>query len=417
MIKILERKVFWSILLSAAGVLLVILLAINILNLAQSASKKESILDSALTLLQPESGMGRGRGINHAGKGKAELLRSVSEGELGILLLDADGTVTARSGCAGQLDEETVSAIAAAAFTDTDGHGSTDGWEYKAIAVDGGIGVSILDAASLRGENTQTALLSLAGFAAACGFFAFLARFLSRAIVKPVEENVEAQKRFVADASHELKTPLTVIDANAAVLEQSIGQNKWLDYIKEQSGRMAGLVNELLQLSHLEEAGTPRQLEPFDAAEAVMAAALPFESVSFERGLTLETDLPDTLDAVGSVGELEQLTAILIDNAVKHASPGSAVRVALTRSAQRRGLKEEPMLELRVSNSGDEIPQEALPYLFDRFYRVDASRTYKDNSYGLGLAIAKGLAEKNGGSITAASHNGITEFAVRLPGE
>ena len=357
------------------------------------------------------------RGGNRGGKFKSDLMRSVSEGELGVFLLDADGAVLSRAGCAEQMEEETVSSIIAAASADTDGRGRWGDWEYKVIPVDGGVAVSALNAASLRQENTETALLSILAFAVACGLFAALARMLSGTIVRPVEENMQMQKRFVADASHELKTPLTVIEANASVLEQTVGQNKWLDYIKEQAGRMSGLVNELLQLSNLEEAGSgaPQQKEQFDAAEAVLTAALPFESVAFERGVTLETDAPDTLAAYGNRKELEQLAAILIDNAVKHSIAGGTVRVSLTESAMRHGRREIPAMELCVVNSGDTIPPEALPHIFDRFYRVDESRTHKDNSYGLGLAIARGLAEKNGGSITATSQDGVTAFTLRIP--
>ena len=419
MIVSLRRKVFWSILLSAAGVLLAILLAINVLKLAQTASKRESILNSARVLLQPDAGPERERdSFRGGGRDKAELLRSVSEDELGALVLAADGSLTARIGCAEQLEDETVAMIVAAASASSAGRGRAGQWLYKTVADGSGAGILILNAASLRKENRETILLSLAAFAAACCLFALLARLLSRLIVRPVEENMQMQKRFIADASHELKTPLTVIDANASVLEQSVGQSKWLDYIKEQTGRMSALVNELLQLSDLEEAKgaeKPPLLEEYDAAEAVMAAALPFESVAFERGVTLETDTPDALPACGSRKDLEQLAAILIDNAVKHSAPGTAVRISLTRSVQRHGRKGEAVLELRVANTGDEIPQEALPHLFDRFYRVDGSRTYRAGSYGLGLAIAKGLAEKNNGSITADSQNGITEFALVLP--
>ena len=419
MIDSLRRKVFWSILLSAAGALLAILLAINVLGLAQTASKRQSILDSALTMLQPEADPEWGKGgMRGRPRDRSELLRSVSEGELGVFLLAPDGTVTVRFGCAGQLEETELSAIAAAADADTDGHGRTGGWEYKVVPADAGKAVSFLDAASLRRESVETALLSLAAFAVACCLFALTARLLSRAIVRPVEENTQNQKRFVADASHELKTPLTVIDANASVLEQSIGQNRWLDYIKEQTARMSALVNELLQLSNLEEAGdsgAPRQRERFDAAEAVMTAALPFESVAFERGGTLETNTPESLEATGSRRDLEQLAAILIDNAVKHAATGGTVRVALNRSVLRHGWKEEATLELRVANPGEDIPPEALPHIFDRFYRVDESRTHKGNSYGLGLAIARGLAERNGGGISVSSQNGTTEFTLRMP--
>ena len=423
MIESLRRKVFWSILLSAAGVLLAILLAINVLKLVQTASKAESILDSAMFLLspertpegEPERGPADNRG---GGRDRSELLRSVSADELGALALDENGREYLRVGCAESLDDETVAAISAAALADADGQGRVGRWKYRCVDDAGGTGVLILNAASLRAENLEMALISLLGFAVACCLFALLARALSRVIVQPVEENMQMQKRFVADASHELKTPLTVIDANAAVLEQSIGQNKWLDYIKEQTGRMSGLVNELLQLSNLEEArgaDTPQQREHYDAAEAVMAAALPFESVAFEHGVTLETDTPGPLEACGNRKDLEQLAAILIDNAVKHSPAGETVRVSLTKSPARHGRKEAPALELRVVNAGDAIPPEALPHIFDRFYRADESRTYKDNSYGLGLAIAKGLAEKNGGSIAVTSQDGRTEFTLLLP--
>ena len=419
MIGSLHRRVFWSILLSAGGVLLAILLAINVLKLTQTASKAESILDSGRMLLEPESGPGREReDFRGGGRNKSELLRSVSEDELGALLLAEDGTVTARIGCAAELDEVTVSAVAAAASADPDGRGRVGSWKYRTVEAEDGTGVLMLNAASLRRENAQTALLSLLAFTAACCLFALLARALAKTIVRPVEENMQMQKRFIADASHELKTPLTVIDANAAVLEQSVGQSKWLDYIKEQTGRMAGLVNELLQLSHLEEAAetsAPRPSEPYDAAEAVLAAALPFESVAFELGVTLETDTPDALEAHGSRKELEQLTAILIDNAVKHSPAGGTVLVRLREAPPRHGRKEGPMLELKVANSGEEIPPEALEHIFDRFYRVDEARARKAGGYGLGLAIAKGLAEKNGGSIAVTSRNGRTEFTLLLP--
>ncbi len=416
MINRLKRRVFWSILLSAAGVLLAILIAINIVGLAQTASKMDSVLDSALMMLQPDSGTGRGHGgMPGGGKGRGEFLRSASAGELGLVLFDAQGDIAALSGCADQLTDEDLSSIAAAVLINT--RARACGWEYKAISLSNGTAVSILNAASLRSEDIGTALLSLAGFAAAFCLFALVARLLSRAIVKPVEENMQMQKRFIADASHELKTPLSVIDANASVLEQSAGSSKWLDYIKEQTGRMSSLVNELLQLSNLEEAKNTKQpapREPFDAAEAVLTAALPFESVAFERNVSLETDSPDTLPVHGSRQDLEQLAAILIDNAVKHSDEGGTVRVSLSASTSRHAWKEQPVIELRVSNTGDVIPPEALPHIFERFYKADSSRTHKDNSYGLGLAIAKSLAERNGGTITVRSDNGVTEFTAEM---
>lgn len=418
MIDSLRRKVFWSILLSASGVLLAILLSLNILMLIQTHGKKESILDAAVLMLQPEAeSRGRG-GLREGGKNKTEFLRSASQGELGVLLLDENNSVMIKAGCASQLEDTVVTAIVQQASGDTNGKGTVAGWDYKTVSTDQGLAVSFLAAASLRWEVIQVALLSLAAFALACCLFALVARKLSLSIVAPVAENMQMQKRFVADASHELKTPLTVIDANASVLEQSIGPNKWLGYIQEQTGRMSTLVNELLQLSHLEESKETKMsqvLESFDAAEAVMAAALPFESVAFERGVFLETGTPDKLDIQGNRQELEQLTAILIDNAVKHSTAGGTVQVSLQSITRLSKWREQPIIELRIRNSGEDIPPDALPHIFDRFYRADESRTHTDNSYGLGLAIAKGIAEKNGGTITVNSEQGITEFILQLP--
>ena len=411
MIEKLRRKVFWSILLSAAGVLFAILLAISVLKLAQTKKTADSILGSAYELLQPGADTVHVHGTRRGGKGKTELLRSVSENELGILILDSSGSIVSRSGCSDELEEDTVSSLVTAADGDADGTGRVGSWKYKVFPYESGTAIFILNAASLRAENLQTVLLALGAFVAACCLFALLARFLSRVIVKPVDENMQAQKRFVADASHELKTPLAVIDANAAVLEQTVGPNKWLDYIKEQTERMAGLVNELLQLSHMEEGNeTAPPPEPFDAVETVLSASLPFESVAYERGVVLETELPEALEATGRAGDLAQIAAILIDNAIKHARPESSVRVRLSETVSRHGRKDERRIELRVSNQGEDIPPEALSHVFDRFYRVDNSRTHTDNSYGLGLAIAKGLADRNKADLSVRSQDGLTEF-------
>ncbi len=187
MIESLKRKVFWSILLSAAGVLLAILLAINVLKLTQTASKQAAILDSAGMLLQPADGFEpRSRdGMRPDGRDRFELMRSVSENELGALALDADGREYLRVGCAEALDAETAEAISAAALADADGQGRVGSWKYRTVEYAGGTGVLILNAASLRSENAETALLSLLAFAAACCLFALLARGLSRASVRP----------------------------------------------------------------------------------------------------------------------------------------------------------------------------------------------------------------------------------------
>ncbi len=412
MIKRLRRKVFWSILLSAASVLLVILLTFNLLNLEQNRKTANEILDSAAELL---SNQREGHGHGRKGRGSPELLRSVSKGELVVLELDEGGTVRSAAGVPDEAALEAMSDLIEVACSDKDGSGSRNGWLYRSNQE--GRRILLLNAASLRSEALETAGLSLLGFLVSCVLFALVAGFLSRRIVQPVDEAMQAQKRFVADASHELKTPLAVIDANAAVLEHQYGRSKWLGYIQEESARMAELVAQLLQLSRLDEVQQEKErlAQPYDAVSAVMEAALPFESLAFEEQKGLELELPEALQTTGDPGAMGQLTGILLDNAIKHAEPGSAVLLHLGTASQRHGFREEQALVLRVTNHGEEIPPEDLPYLFERFYRVDSARTRRSNSYGLGLAIAKELTQQQGGSITVTSREGVTEFVVRLP--
>ena len=442
MIKQLKKRVFWSILLSAAAILLAILLVADGVTLYQHAHERKEVLQSAANLFtgdgegktnqqdasgaetSNEGGKGTNQGGKHGkGKKKQELIQALAEGELAVLELDVSGQVMAINGV------ESVPAGIDPVMIRQEGlagkmFGKAGGWDYyyqssRTNTPSGGT-IVLMDGSSYRNENLLTILLSFAAFLGASGLFALLAWMLSKRIVKPVEENLLAQKRFIADASHELKTPLTVIDANAAVLEKSIGENKWLGYIQEETGRMSQLVKELLQLSRLDEEqkeGKAPEPEDFDLAEAAMEAALPFESLAYEKGLELEMDLPESVSAKGYPQEIHQVIGILLDNAIKHSDAGQKVYLQIGQQTQRHGIREEKQAEIIVTNVGSEIPPEALPHLFDRFYKADPSRTSeeKGNSYGLGLAIAKAIVDKHQGTIRAESKNGQTTLTVSLP--
>ncbi|MBQ3955282.1 MAG: HAMP domain-containing histidine kinase, partial [Clostridia bacterium] len=356
MIEKLKRKVFRSIFFSAAGVLFVILLALNLMNVGQMIQKERSVMDSAQSMLFSEK-KEKDRGRNGE-KGKPDLLRSVSEDELVIARLDEGGNISDIQGFSDSGDEDLIDAALEKAGEKPEG--KLGSWRYR-LEKDA---LVMLNTSSFSRETAEVALWSAAGFCAACLLFALLAHFLAERIVKPADEAMQAQRRFIADASHELKTPLTVIDANAAVLEKQVGQSKWLDYIKDESERMAGLVNALLRLSGIEEESEKSLPESllFDAAEIVMESSLPFESVAFERGLTLETDLPDSLMLKGRAEDLGQLVGILVDNAIKHASPDTAVRLVMESGTIRHGRKEERQTAVRVTNTGNPIPSDALPH-------------------------------------------------------
>ncbi len=207
----------------------------------------------------------------------------------------------------------------------------------------------------------------------------FGTRWLILVMTRPIEENLEMQKRFVADASHELKTPLSVIMASAEAMEQD-PQPRWLQAIITESEQMNHLITSLLDLSR---SNGLKDKQPVNLSETVEQAALPFESLLYDRHLSLALDLEPGLTVAGAPEDLIRLTGILIDNASRHADPGTAVSVSLKREKDR--------ILLRVTDTGEAIPAGEEERIFDRFYRADASRTRAEGRYGLGLAIAKNI--------------------------
>ena len=235
--------------------------------------------------------------------------------------------------------------------------------------------------------------------------FFFLARFLAKKIVAPLEESYQKQRQFISDAGHELKTPVSVVSANAELLSRQIGDNQWLQNIQYENERMGLLVGQLLDLARTENV-TP-QMEYIDFSRLVAGEALPFESVAFEKELALNTAITSGIAVEGNGAQLKQLTSILLDNAIRHSKPAGEVRLTLT--------GDHGIAELSVINTGDEIPTEHRDKIFERFYRMDPARNGEDKQYGLGLAIAKAIVAAHHGHIEVLCYNGLVEFRVNLP--
>ena len=403
--------------MSAAGVLFVMIVAWNVLNATWQFSRMtETMSDAARLYLSDDNGpVPEERPHKGKGGGHFDLMRHVSSGDLVILELDENGRILSSSV---PEEAEALSGTASRIVSDGRSMGHADGWMYSLRREPQGIFLTLMNRAPLWEEILETALWSLLAFALAAALFAAVARLLARRIVAPAERSMTAQKRFIADASHELKTPLTVIDANAAVLEKAGGKSPWLDYIREQTARMSALVTALLTLSRIEEeseTGADAPAAAFDASEVLMETVLPFESAAFEQKRSLQTDAPDSLRVTGCAEDFRQITGILLDNALKHSAPGSEITLSLKKDLMKRNGKEIPAIVLKVENTGETIPAEALPHLFDRFYQADASRAHRTDSFGLGLSIARALTEKHRGRISVTSENGLTVFTVALP--
>ncbi|WP_027093185.1 sensor histidine kinase [Cohnella thermotolerans] len=245
------------------------------------------------------------------------------------------------------------------------------------------------------------------------GLIYLTSRYFANRSIAPVKEAFDKQKRFIADASHELKTPLAVINTNADVLlangEDTIReQSKWLHHIKSETERMKTLTNDLLYLTEMVDARTRIIRVPFDLSEAVESVILTMEAVIYEKDLVLDYDIEPGLIATGNSEQLKQVVMILLDNAVKYTNPKGSINLSLK--------KKQSHISLSATNTGEGIPPEHLDKIFDRFYRVDPSRSRKRGGYGLGLAIAKSIVEQHRGRIYAKSvPNETTTFYVQLP--
>lgn len=233
----------------------------------------------------------------------------------------------------------------------------------------------------------------------------FVARYLARRIVEPLEESYEKQKQFISDAGHELKTPVSVINANAEILSRELKDNQWLSNIQYENERMGKLISQLLELARTENV-TP-QMERIDFSHLVKGEVLPFETVAFENNLVLNSNITDDVYVEGDSMQLKQLVAILVDNAIRHGVDGNEVELFL-------GI-EKRTAKLSVINEGEAISQEKREKLFERFYRADDVRNSKENHYGLGLAIAKAIVTTHKGKVEVRCYDGKVEFIVALP--
>ena len=320
---------------------------------------------------------------------------------------------------AGELEDANLNSIAAVTEEDVDhylsialkhgeGYGYVSGYKYLVVrtAEDRYMAVFLdcfEDILSIKGQ--------LAGSIAAivlCTLMTFvLLKLFSRRAIDPVVRSAEQQKQFITDAGHELKTPLTVITTCLSVLEMETGKNKWIGKIQAQTDKMRDLVNDLVTLSRMDEERPPVIMADFDISAAVAETADSFTESAQSAGLTLEKDIESNLSYHGDEAQIRQLCSILLDNAVKYAQDTAPVRISLK--------KEKAGVVLRCSNACSDLPQEELNKLFDRFYRPDKSRSSETGGFGIGLSIARSIAQAHKGTIKAtAPQPGTIEFTAML---
>ncbi len=226
-------------------------------------------------------------------------------------------------------------------------------------------------------------------------------------VFRPVAKSDQKQKRFITDVSHEIKTPLTIIDANAEVIEMENGESAWTKSIRNQVRRLTALTQQMVTLSRLDEENGGVQKEYFSLSDVVEESMQPFEALAKKDGKRISSKLEKGIYIFGAEKSISQLVGLLLDNAVKYSSPDSVIELSLMRKGKKAYLK--------VYNPVEKLPKGNLDILFERFYTMDDSRNSKSSGSGIGLSIARAIVVSHRGKITARSMDGKSiEVAVEL---
>ena len=307
-------------------------------------------------------------------------------------------------------DEETALALAAQALQKGGDSGFLQDHLYQIRpGVHGESTVVLLDCETKLTAVRNLALISALACLGGIALALLLVVLASRKAIQPTIRTMEQQKQFITNASHELKTPLTVISTNMDLLQMEQPDSQWVKSTQKQTAQMRHLVDELVYLSRMEEENAPLAMEAFSLAQLLEETAEPFIAMAEYQGKTMAVDAQGDLALRGDRASIQRLLSTLLDNAVKYAPAEGGILV--------RARAEGRHLLLTVANDvAQPLTQEQCRQLFDRFYRADPSRNKgKQSGFGIGLAIAAAIVEKHGGSISAAMEGGRLVFSCRLP--
>ncbi len=418
MFKQLQRKMILAGMTSLLLVLLVMVMAINGINVYRNNREADEMLalltntNGNLDIFLSQNENMRDNGEPFGGRGPqitAEtqfetrfFITQVTEAEslIGIDLID-DQHIAA-------VTENDIIELTESVYLKGLNQGYAD--QYRYLRTDNGDGTVTLAFMDCRRQldSIRTVFIISIGAAIFClaGVF-ILMLLLSKRAVRPFIDNYERQKQFVLDAGHELKTPLAIISANADVLELTSGQNEWLDSIHNQTRRMGGLIRHLLDLAKMEGSNMKLTFAEFSISEAVEETAAQFAALAETQNKNYTVDVQPELLYNGNRNSICQLVSLLLDNALKYSQEGGDVKLKL--------YKKNKNIVLEVFNTSDCIDKDSFEHLFDRFYRADSSRSRETGGYGIGLSVAKAIAEAHKGNIEVSSESADTIlFTVML---
>ena len=297
------------------------------------------------------------------------------------------------------IDENTARELGKTVLEKSISQGFAADYRYKKqVTGKGSILIIFLDCQ--RSLSTFRSFLLTSIFVSVLGIFAvciFLI-LVSKRIVRPFAESYEKQKRFITDAGHEIKTPLTIIDADAAVMEMEEGENEWLQDIQKQTRRLKELTNDLIYLSKMEEGQGQMQKVEFPISELAQDMAESFQALAKAGNKTFQYHIEPMVSCCGEPKAIGRMLSVLLDNAMKYSDKNGRISFTLEKKGKN--------ISIRVFNTATSVDREQLSHIFDRFYRMEQSRNSETGGYGIGLSIAKAVAEAHKGKITVSSEDG-----------
>ena len=325
------------------------------------------------------------------------------------LLFDQDGNVIKKDlAHIAAITDDDIAEYISVALKHGEGYGYYSDYKYRVILQDNReYMVVFLDCYQEIHAIRVLALCSFVAMAVCIGLVYILVVISSKRAIDPVVQSQKQQKQFITDASHELKTPITVIATSLKVLEMEVGKQKWIDKARSQTEKLRELVNSLVTLSRMDEEDSPLKFEHFSISDALLETVDSFTDYAESNGHALKVNITPDLDFYGDEYAIRQLASILLDNAVKYAAAGSDITFSL--------VKNKKHILLKTSNVCQDLDEDALRHLFDRFYRPDQSRNHETGGFGIGLSIARSIAEGHKGTIHACCPvKDQIEFTVKL---
>ncbi len=399
MIKRLRKKFILISIAAVTSVMILLCAGVNIVNLIRITSDLNKTTDIILqnrgTMPEPEESRSPEQNGFRPGM-RADEKRFEKEAPFQtrffVINCDKNGSVTDYNlDKIAAVEDEDIDGYAAAALRHGEGYGYVSGYRFKVEKQsDGGFTAVFLDCHKETDSIRNLAAVSAAVTVICIGLICFIIVLFSGRAMKPVIESDIRQKQFITDAGHELKTPITVINTCLSVLEMEVGKQKWIDKAVSQTEKLRNLVNSLVTLSKSDEEHAPVK-NRFDISGVLSETVGSFSDLAEKK--PVRSDIEEGMDFCGDEFSVRQLVSILLDNALRYAPEGSDI----TFSAK----KHKKGVLIEVSNRCENIDEEELPRLFDRFYRADKARSAESGGFGLGLSIARGICEKHRGYIKA----------------